>query len=116
MSTDLPWGRGISPSRSIQRPEPVQRWPPCKPAIIRIVVVCSAPLGPRNPTISPRPTVKETPMTVADPWGAPRDRFEGRRRAGDSWPEHEGPPAAGGPRAPEQAPRYLYHLPPPVLY
>ena len=39
-----------------------------KPAIMRIVVVLPAPLGPRKPTISPFSTVNETSWTmVFDP-------------------------------------------------
>src|SRR5579885_3304615 len=33
-------------------------------AIIRIVVVLPAPLGPRKPNTSPRPTLKSTPSTA----------------------------------------------------
>src|SRR6266850_6813296 len=35
------------------------------PARMRIVVVFPAPFGPRNPTISPRPTAKEMPRTAS---------------------------------------------------
>ena len=39
-----------------------------KPAIMRIVVVLPAPLGPRKPTISPRSTVNERSwMMVLEP-------------------------------------------------
>src|SRR5438093_1417789 len=39
------------------------------PAIIRIVVVLPAPLGPRNPTISPRSTVNDrSRTTVVEPY------------------------------------------------
>ena len=35
-----------------------------KPVSMRMEVVLPAPLGPRNPTTSPFPTLKETPSTA----------------------------------------------------
>src|SRR5882762_1666807 len=68
------------------------------PAIIRMVVVLPAPFGPRNPTISPFPTVKDRSwMIVLAPY-----RFETDSRATTAGAAlmTGGETARGGPRRP----------------
>ena len=71
------------------------------PAIIRMVVVLPAPFGPRNPTISPFPTVKERSwMIVLVPYRFETDSRATTAAAGlmTAGENREGGPTAGPPR------------------
>ena len=68
---------------------------------MRIVVVLPAPLGPSNPTTSPRPIAKLTPSTAA----TPAYRFVSRSTRIIAAPPGLGSPAATSPVSTPSPPR-----------